>query len=311
MLAPSVTVVIVCWNCRDDIERCLKSLETNTTYPNWKLLIIDNLSSDGTREWLSSREPRPFELVLADSNLGWVGALNLALERCETEYVFFLNPDAFVEPGWLSPLVSALEAQPLAGFASPKFLYLDGSIHYAGAYLAGTGGVRVFGHGERDTAPHDRPREIPFAHGQCLVRTATARDVGSYDEGFGIGYYEEVDYQLRARRKGWKSLFVPASVIVHATARAFSLHPGGFKEELMIRNWLRVMSLHWPASWLIWRFPLELLRPLRALRDGADLKPLLRAWRGWALSVPGILARRSVLSREGKPLDFRALQRPL
>ncbi len=311
MTAPAVVVVVVCWNCRGDIERCIGCLEGNTAYPNRRIVVVDNASSDGTREWLSAAAPGRFELVLADHNLGWVGALNLALRQYETDYFFFLNPDAFVEPGWLPPLVAALEEDPSAGFASPKFRYLDGSIHYAGAYLAPTGGVRVYRHGEPDVPAHERGREVPFAHGQCLVRAAMARDVGSFDEGFGMGYYEEVDYQLRARRKGWRALFVPDSVIVHATAQAFNLHPGGFKEELMIRNWLRVMTLHWPLSWLTWRLPLELLRPLRALRDGTDLQPMLRAWGGWIRMMPEMVARRSAIAREGGAVDFASLQRPI
>jgi GT2 family glycosyltransferase len=308
MPSPAVAVVVVSWNCRGDIERCLQSLQANTVYPNWRIIVIDNASTDGTREWLCAAAPKRFELVLADSNLGWVGALNLALRRYDADYFFFLNPDAFVEPGWLAPLVTALEEKPRAGFASPKFRYLDGSIHYAGAYLAPMGGVRVYGHGEPDGPRFDSPREVPFAHGQCLVRAAMARVTGDFDEGFGIGYFEEVDYQLRARRKGWRALFVPGSVIVHATAQAFKLHPGGFKEELMLRNWLRVMTLHWPLTWLTWRLPLELLRPLRVIRGGADLGPTLRAWRGWLAMVPEIVARRAALAREGGAIDFTALR---
>jgi GT2 family glycosyltransferase len=308
---PVVAVVVVCWNCRADIERCLASLEANTDYPNWRTIVIDNASSDGTREWLLARPPGRIELVLAERNLGWVGALNLSLRAYQPDHFFFLNPDAFVEPGWLAPLVAALENDPRAGFASPKFRYLDGSIHYAGAYLAPTGGMRVYGHGEHDGFGHDSARVIPFAHGQCLVRAAMARDVGYFDDGFGIGYFEEVDYQLRARRKRWRALYVPDSVIVHATAQAFKLHPGGFKEELMIRNWLRVMTLHWPLSWLAWRLPLELLRPLRNIRGGVDLAPTLRAWRGWATMLPEMVARRSAIAREGESLDFSALQHPV
>jgi GT2 family glycosyltransferase len=308
--SPSVVVVVVCWNCRSDIERCLQSLQANTDYPSCRTVVIDNASTDGTREWLSAAAPGRFELVLAERNLGWVGALNLALARYDADYFFFLNPDAFVEPGWLAPLVKALEENPRAGFASPKFRYLDGSIHYAGAYLAPTGGVRVHGHGEADGPAYQTAREVPFAHGQCLVRAAMARAVGAFDEGFGIGYYEEVDYQLRARRKGWLALFVPESVIVHATAQAFKHHPGGFKEELMLRNWLRVLTLHWPITVLGWRLPLELLRPLRVLRSGSDLGPTLRAWRGWIAMLPDIAARRSALAREGGPIDFKALRRP-
>ena len=310
MSSPAVAVVLVCWNCRGDIERCLRSLEANTVYPNWRIIVIDNASTDGTREWLSAAAPERFQLVLADSNIGWVGALNLALARYETDYFFFLNPDAFVEPGWLAPLVAALEENPRAGFASPKFRYLDGIIQYAGAYLAPTGRVKVYGHLEPDGSRFDGgSQEVPFAHGQCLVRAAMARVIGDFDEGFGLGYFEEVDYQLRARRRGWRALFVPESVIVHATAQAFKLYPGGFKEELILRNWLRVMTLHWPLFWLARRLPFELLRPLRVVRRGKDLGPTLRAWRGWLAMMPELVARRSALAREGGSIDFNALRR--
>jgi GT2 family glycosyltransferase len=307
MVLPAVVVVVVCWNCRDDIERCLRCLETNTRYARWQLVVIDNASADGTGEWLAARPPGTFEFVRAERNLGWVGALNFALLRYNADYYFFLNPDAFVEPDWLAPLVAALEANPRAGFASPQFRYLDGSIHFNGAYISPTGGFRVDGH-----APAHRGwREIPFAHGQCLFRAATTHDVGLLDEGFGIGYFEEVDYQLRARRKGWTALIVPSSVIVHVSARAFDKRPSGFKEELLIRNWLRVMTLHWPLSLLLRRFPLEMLRSLGALRGGPAMKPTLRAWRGWLEMLPEIVARRSVILREGEPVDFSTLHRPL
>ena len=303
-------MVIVAWNCREDIATCVSHVERHTRYPNWKLVVIDNLSSDGTREWLSAYKSERLQLILADENLGWVRALNLALQRFDTDYYFFLNPDAFVEPDWLQPLVTALEQSPSAGFASPKFKYPDGRIHYAGAYIARTGGIRVHGHGDADGDSYSQSREVPFAHGQCLLRAKTAREVGMFDEGFGLGYYEEVDYQLRARRLGWKALYVPQSVIVHATARSFAKHPGKFKEELMIRNWLRVLALHWPGSSLAWRLPLELLRPLRMLRDGADVAPMFRAWRGWLKTLPQIASRRAGIMRDGSPVNFSELQRP-
>lgn len=313
MASPAVVVVVVCWNCRSDIERCLDALQANTVYPSWRMVVIDNASTDGTREWLAAAAPGRFEVVLAERNLGWVGALNLALDRYDTDYFFFLNPDAFVEPGWLAPLVAALEANPRAGFASPKFRYPDGSIHYAGAYLGSAGGLRVYGHRDADGSRYESAREVPFAHGQCLMRAAMAREIGPFDPGFGLGYFEEIDYQIRARRKGWLALFEPASVIVHATAQAFNLLPVGFKEELKIRNWLRVMTLHWPLAWLAWRLPLELVRPLRRMRQGKsiDLVPSLRAWRGWITMMPELVAQRSAFAREGQPIDFAALQHPV
>ena len=310
MSSPRVVVAVICWNCSDDIERCLAQLQSNSDYDRLEVVVVDNASTDGTREWLSAYQQKWFTLTLADRNLGWVGGLNLVLASHDADHYFFLNPDAFVERGWLRPLVDALEQDPRAGFASPKFLYPDGRIHYAGAYIARTGGIRVLGHGEADGPFYDLPREIPFAHGQCLVRGEMARELGPFDAQFGIGYYEEVDYQLRAKRRGWKAVYVPSSVIVHATAQAFKKQPSGFKEELMIRNWLRVLSLHWPLSTLVWRLPLELLRPARALREGTDPKPIFRAWKGWFKSIPEMVARRGQLAKGTPPVDFSSLGQP-
>jgi GT2 family glycosyltransferase len=308
--SPEVVVAVVCWNCRADIERCLSQLRANTDHDRWRAVVIDNASSDGTAEWLASVAPRWFDLVGADQNLGWVGALNLVLERFQADHYFFLNPDAFVEPGWLKPLVQALERDGSAGFASPRFLYPNGSIHYAGAFVARTGGIRVLGHGSPNGPPYDSPREVPFAHGQCLVRGAMVREVGLFDPGFGIGYYEEIDYQLRARRLGWKALYVPDSVVVHSTSQAFNQRPSGFKEELMIRNWLRVLTLHWPLETLAWRLPLELMRPLRIVRDKGDPRPILRAWHSWLKTVPDIRRKRAAIRGSGRPVDFATLAEP-
>jgi GT2 family glycosyltransferase len=142
-----------------------------------------------------------------------------------------------------------------------------------------------------------------------MVRAETARDVGFFDEGFGLGYFEEVDYQLRARRNGWTSLVAPRSAIVHASARAFDQHPKGFKEELLRRNWLRVMTIHWPAHRLLMRLPLELIRSLRDVSGGSDPGPTVRAWRGWLQMFPELIARRKEVRRRGVPVDFSVLGR--
>jgi GT2 family glycosyltransferase len=168
--------------------------------------------------------------------------------------------------------------------------------------------VRVRGHGAADDGSFDAPAGTPFAHGMCLVRRAVLDAVGGFDEGFGLGYFEELDLQLRARRKGFRVAYVPESVIVHATSKAFDRHPGGLKEELLARNWLRVMALHWPLRWLVARAPIDLARPARAWLDGADARPSLRALRTFAGMLPEVLARRRAIARSG-PLDLAALRR--
>jgi GT2 family glycosyltransferase len=304
---PSTVVIVVTWNCRADIEECLRCLRDNTAVPDVRVVVIDNASQDGTAGWLRENA-RDVELVLLPENLGWVRSVNLGLERFPADHAFLLNPDAFVRPGWLRPLLEALEADPGAGFASPKFLYPDGSIHYAGAAVGRSRSIRVTGHGEPDDGRHDRPRRVSFAHGMCLVRRRVVEEVGLLDEGFGLGYFEEADYQLRARRQGFGVAYVPESVVVHATSAAFDQAPGGLKEELLVANWLRLIALHWPVPWLLLRVPLELARPLRQLLAGRDPRPTFRAWRRWAAALPGIRGRREALRRTGAAFPLRDLE---
>ena len=308
---PRVAVVLVTWNAGADLARCLQHLRANTDWP-YTLVVVDNGSTDGTREAVSRlthHGDAPVRVLLPETNTGWVGGVNLAIRACPAELYFLLNPDAFVQPGWLSPLVQTLQADPSLGFASPKFRYLDGSVHYAGAYVSPGYSVRVHGHAEADDGRFDSPARVPFAHGMSLVRRSVIDAVGALDPEFGLGYFEEVDLQLRARRKGFGVAYVPASVIVHATSAAFDQHPGGLKETLLTRNWLRVMALHWPWRWALARLPLELVRPLRAALGGHSPLPSLRALVQFARSLPEVRQARHRAARSGN-LAHRELEGP-
>jgi GT2 family glycosyltransferase len=303
---PQVLVVLVTWNCEEDLVRCLEALRLHTRYPRWRLLIIDNGSTDGTRALLAEHAADA-EIVLLDDNRGWVASLNLALRRFAADYYFFLNPDAFVQPSWLQPLIDAMGADDRIGFASPKFLYADGTIHYAGLHIGPSLSPRVERHGLPDAPGDDAVRPVAFAHGMCLLRQRVVAEVGLYDEGYGLGYFEEFDYQLRARRCGFSAVYVPESVIVHATSRSFDKHVPGYKRTLQLRNWLRLISTHWPLEWLFLRLPIELAYPVRAALRGEGPEITLRAWGGWLSMLGEIRRRRWALRREG-PLDFRLLR---
>lgn len=308
---PTVAVVLVTWNPGADLARCLSHLAQNTGLP-YTLVIVDNSSTDGTREavaQLTHVGDAPVRVLLPDSNTGWVGGVNLALEGFAADYYFLLNPDAYVQPGWLAPLVAALSADPSLGFASPKFRYADGRVHYAGAYVGPSYSVRVHGHAEADDGRFDTPMRVPFAHGMSLVRRSVVDTVGLLDPGFGLGYFEEVDLQLRARRKGFGVAYVPESVIVHATSAAFDQHPGGLKERLLTQNWMRVVALHWPWRWALARLPIDASRPLRAALQGRSPWPTLRALGGFARSWPELVRTRRALGALGA-LSHEQLAQP-
>jgi GT2 family glycosyltransferase len=123
--APRVRLVVLNWNGGDLVVRALDHLEA-LDWPRERLdlVVVDNASSDGSDRVIAERFPG-VRLVRNDVNGGFP-ANNLALRDLDgVDYVGLCNPDSFVEPGWLTPLVQALEADPGLGAASARMLFAD------------------------------------------------------------------------------------------------------------------------------------------------------------------------------------------
>lgn len=121
--APRVRAVVLNFNGGEDVVRCVDCLE-HLDWPQDRLevVVVDNASTDGSVAALRERFPR-VQVIDSGGNLGFP-ANNLAMrDPGDADYVALINPDAFVEPQWLSPLVEALEADPQAGAATGKMLF--------------------------------------------------------------------------------------------------------------------------------------------------------------------------------------------
>lgn len=121
--APRIRVVVVNYNGGDHLLRCFEHL-ARTTWPDeaLDLVLVDNASSDGSADQIEKAFPQ-VRVMRSPENLGWSGGNNLGLEDLDdVQYVALVNPDAFVEAGWLGPLVQALQSDPRVGAANPKVL---------------------------------------------------------------------------------------------------------------------------------------------------------------------------------------------
>lgn len=300
-----VEVVIVSWNSNALIARCIESVRRNTAYPDYGLTVVDNASSDGTPDVARAASANVTRL---ETNVGWVGALNHALTAIEADYYFFLNPDAFVEPGWLTPLVAAMNEDASIGFATSKFLNTDGTIQSAGYEIGSNLHFSAIGAGQADQGQHDRSRIVPFCGGMMLMRRTVFEDVGAFDSIYGLGYYEDSDYQLRALRAGWRIRYVPESRIVHLGAESFG-RVGNKMKRILTENRLKFMTVHYPLRWLIPRLFIEATRPIRAPFRCEDPVPFLAGAWGWLLSLPDVLQRRADVARLGPCPSLDTLRR--
>jgi GT2 family glycosyltransferase len=248
--APRVAAVVVNWNGADDTIRCLGSLASSAD-PIWHTYVVDNASTDDSVARISAVWPRT-NLLVAGRNLGYAGAFNLGCARAladGAEFVLFLNNDVVVDPGCLGALLAA-EPRIQAAILSPKILYLDrpGTIWYAGGYFDWDLESHHIGQDEPDDGRYDFVHPIEWATGCALFFSAlVARRVGGMDERYFL-YLEDVDWSLRARRRGIALHFVPGARVHHAVSRSVDRLERPALRYYAWRNWYLLVREH--GDWL-------------------------------------------------------------
>ncbi|HEY7946182.1 MAG TPA: glycosyltransferase, partial [Acidimicrobiales bacterium] len=214
---PRVSIVIACFNRAQLTLSCLQSLQATTEPALYEVILVDNGSSDATVTLAGAQGSR-FRVVRNDENTGFGPACNQGAALARGEYILFLNNDTVLLPGWLEPLVGALDEDPALAAVQPKLLYPDGRLNDAGGLVFGGGEPWVYGKGspEPDAPPFSCRRAPDYASGACLlVRREAFVAVGGFDPRYAPAYYEDTDLSFALRAAGWKVLYEPASQVVH------------------------------------------------------------------------------------------------
>jgi GT2 family glycosyltransferase len=200
---PLLSIVVVTYNNRDLNRLCLESLFARTEWPNREVLVVDNGSTDGTRELLAETAARHADLrtILFDENRGFPAAANAGLARATGRYVVLLNNDTVVTRGWATALLKHLARDPALGLVGPVTNAIANEARVDAGYsdldgLAAWAAGWVRAH-DGETFP------IPSLAFFCVAMRRDLRDsVGLLDERFGIGMFEDGDYCRRVRARG-------------------------------------------------------------------------------------------------------------
>ncbi len=240
---PDVSIVIVTYNTGEVLGQTLQALLENTE-PCYELIVVDNGSDDGTPALL--QEVESATIVLNARNHGFGVANNQGAAIARGLCVFFMNPDVFVNAGWLPPLLQRIQADERVGAVGPMVLSPDGSLQCAGALLSQSGSTACYGDGDRPERPEYRfPRVVDYLGGGCLlVRRRAFNEVGGFDPAFGLLYFEDADLCLALADHDYRSVYEPASSVTHMRGE-----PGAALSLLALRNrglfeqrWRRVLA---------------------------------------------------------------------
>jgi N-acetylglucosaminyl-diphospho-decaprenol L-rhamnosyltransferase len=225
---PDVSVVIVSYNDRDDVGRCLDSLFRETRGVRQEVFVVDNASADGTPAQVSGRFPEVRVIVNPD-NQGFARANNVALRLARGRYMMLLNPDTRLENDAIRLMVAFLDDHPRVWACGPTLLNADGTLQHSLRRFPSVINQlceAVFLHrlmpratwaGEvlQDDRLYADTRTVDWLSGAALlVRAEAVEQIGLLDEGYFM-YSEETDWCRRAARAGWVTSFVPQARITH------------------------------------------------------------------------------------------------
>ncbi len=247
---PLVFVLILNWNGRDDTIECLRSVFA-VDYPNARVVVIDNASTDGSVTAIRAQFPT-VHIIENPNNLRFAGGNNVGIEyalREGAEYILLLNNDTTVDQRFLSELVSMFRDSRSAGMAGPKILYYHRpeQIWYAGGIIEWwKGWISHRGIREIDRGQYDQPAETDYLTGCCLlVRRQVVEQIGLLDERYSM-YGEDVDWCVRTRRAGFSLHYIPAARIWHKVSVSSGGHFSWFKNWNKLKSILRLMVAYAP-----------------------------------------------------------------
>ena len=302
------SVIIVSYNSREDLKRCLPSLLPSLGAQD-EVIVVDNASSDGSAGWLAQFYPQ-IHLVNSPDNLGFAGGNNLGAYYANGRYLAFLNPDTVVEPGWLEALIAALESHPEAGLATSKILLLSdperintcgNDVHISGITLCrGMGLLRQ---------SFSSQEEVSAASGAAFViRKDVFEALDGFDERFFM-YMEDTDLSWRARLAGYSCLYAPDSIVYHDYTLTFGPLKTYYQERnrylmllkcLRLRTLLALLPVLLLAEVVTWGYTL--------LRDRRNLTNKFKAYAWIARQWRSIRVEQESFSRKFEISERRILE---
>ena len=253
-----VTVIVLNWNGKRYLEKCIGSL-LNQDYSTYEVLLVDNASADGSLEYVKSLfgDQSKLRTLSLQENYGYSKGNNIGVKSCtKSDYVIILNNDTEVKENFVRELVEAAESDEQIGSVGCKILSPDQKVWFSQKFSNG-GFIVPF---LLQTLVEERIEEISdkrmvnLSNSGCaiLLRNSVLDTIGCFDEDFRSNW-EDWDLGYRVNLAGFKSVYVPKALVCHIGGGS-----EGFSPERCIkiyRNMLFTYFKNYDTKNLVTRFP--------------------------------------------------------
>ena len=237
-----ISIIVLNYNAGELLLNCINSLK-KSTYQNIEILVVDNISSDGSHTKCKKQFP-DIKLIQNRKNLGYCGGNNVGIKEAKGEFIVILNPDTIVEENWLDEMFNAFNEFG-DGLYQPKIISLNESdiIQSTGNMIHAFGFGFARDKGKKIIEKKEEIEKIGYASGTCLFTTKKVLEkVGLLDE-FIFLYHDDLDLGWRAAQIGINSYYVPKSKIFHA--ESYSLKWSAKKFYWLERNRKYCLKTHY------------------------------------------------------------------
>jgi GT2 family glycosyltransferase len=212
--APLVFVIVINYNGSKYLRTCFSSLEKQT-YRNYRIVMLDNASTDSSAEFTAKNFPK-VSIIQTKENFGFAKGNNLAIKSAldqGADYIFLVNNDTEAEPNLLEKLVSAAESEESIGILGPAVFDLETKDSVLEMGMT----VDKFGYPLALKSPSEKNARVFFISGcAMMVKSELFRKIGLFDEKYFM-FAEDLDLCWRGRLSGYKIIVVEAAKIYHAS----------------------------------------------------------------------------------------------
>jgi len=213
------SIIIPTFNALKYTKLCIYSIRLTTSFP-YEIIIVDNGSTDGTREYIEDQ--KNINLIKSKTNLGYAGACNLGIKISDSKYIVISNNDIIFTPNWLTHLIETSEINNSIGLVGPITNRASG--YHRQPHDSYNNNIELFKESKRLYEKNKGSYlSVPVLIFFCtLIKRKTIDLVGLLDPNLGLGGCDDFDYCFRVNMAGLNCILATSVFVHHFCSRTFS-----------------------------------------------------------------------------------------